>query len=287
MRTDLNNVQHSQKQLLKRLIAHRAFYVMLIPAVLYILIFCYAPMGGVVLAFKKFKMNAASVIPDIPALRFFGTFGHMEWVGLDWFKKLFAKPDFWRAFSNTLQISLCRLLIEFPVPILLALIINEMRQGKTKKIYQTLFTFPHFLSWVLVVSLMRLLFQSGGTINAMITAAGGTAVNFLSSPNAFRPMLYLSSIWKDMGCSRIIYMAAIAGIDPTLYEAASLDGAWRWKSCWHITWPSIRSTAVILLILQCGNILNAGFDQVFNMQNDLTLKVSDIFDTFINRYSFQ
>lgn len=284
----LNEALHVRKTTLgKRVRAHGMFYVLLLPAVLFIVIFNYIPMGGVVLAFKSYQFNRPSALGDVPVLRFFGQMMNMEWVGLSWFAGLFEKPDFIAAFRNTLIISFGRIIIEFPMPIILALLMNEMTHMKLKRVYQTVYTFPHFLSWVLVCSLLNTLFLSEGTVNAIIRALGGSPVRFLTDPAVFRPMLFGTSIWKGVGWSSIIYLATISGIDPSLYEAASIDGASRWQSCWHITWPSMRPTVVILLILQCGQILNAGFDQVFNMYNDLTLSVADIFDTFIYRYAFQ
>lgn len=271
----------------RRIRAHAMFYALLLPALVYILVFSYAPMGGVALAFKQYRFNMPSALGNVPVLRFFGQMMNMDWVGLKWFESLWAKPDFWRAFRNTLVISFGRLVIEFPMPIILALLMNEMRHQRLKRVYQTVYTFPHFLSWVLVISLLNSLFQSSGTVNSLIKAAGGTGVGFLTDPGLFRPMLFGTSIWKGVGWGSIIYLATISGIDPSLYEAATIDGASRWQACWYITWPSIRPTVVIMLIMQCGTILNAGFDQVFNMYNDLTLSTGDIIDTFIYRYAFQ
>ena len=251
------------------------------------IIFSYAPMCGIIMAFKQYRFNTPSAFGDIPIIRFFGQMANMEWVGLKWFESLWKKPDFWLAFKNTLIISFGRLVFEFPAPIILALLMNEMRLPRLKRVYQTVYTFPHFLSWVLVVSLIRMLFQSDGTVNSIINALGGESVGFLTDPGLFRPMLFTTSIWKGVGWGSIIYLATISGIDPSLYEAATIDGANRWQACWYITWPSIKPTVVIMLIMQCGQILNAGFDQVFNMYNDLTLSTGDIFDTFIYRYAFQ
>ncbi len=266
---------------------HAMFYVMLLPAFIAVLLFAYAPMGGIVLAFKQFKFNTKSLWGDLPIIRFYGQIANMKWVGTKWFEQVFAKPDFWQAFRNTLFISFGRLIIEFPMPIFLALMMNEMRHPKLKRVYQTLYTFPHFLSWVLIASLINILFSSDGTVNTLIQALGGGRVNFLSDVDTILPLLFTSSIWKGCGWGSIIYLATISSIDPTLYEAATIDGANRWKACWHITWPSIRPTVVIMLIMQCGTILNAGFDQIFNLYNEITIPVADIFDTYIYRYAFQ
>lgn len=277
----------ASSSLLKRIRAHSIFYWLLLPALAYIIIFAYLPMGGIVMAFKQFRFNTPSLWGDWPIIRLFGQIANMEWVGMKWFNSLFGKADFWNALKNTLMISFGRLLFEFPMPVILALMLNEMRHMKLKRIYQTVYTFPHFLSWVLIVGLMRLLFQSDGTVNILIRSLGGRTVGFLTDPDLFRPMLYGSSMWKGMGWGSIIYMATISGIDPSLYEAATIDGAGRLQCCRYITWPSLKQTVVIMLILQCGTILNAGFDQVFNLMNELTLARGDIIDTYIYRYAFQ
>lgn len=266
---------------------HAMFYVLLAPALIVVLLFMYAPMGGLVLAFKQFKFNTQSVWGDLPVIRFYGQIANMNWVGFKWFENLFAKPDFWQAFRNTLIISFGRLILEFPMPVILALLMNEMHHPRLKRVYQTVYTFPHFLSWVLVASLINMLFTSTGTINQIIQALGGNPVKFLTDTKTILPMIFTTSIWKGVGWGSIIYLATISSIDPTLYEAAKIDGANRWQSCLSITWPSIRPTVVIMLIMQCGQILNAGFDQVFNLYNDITMPVADIFDTFIYRYAFQ
>ena len=266
---------------------HAMFYVLLAPALIVVLLFMYAPMGGLVLAFKQFKFNTQSAWGNLPVIRFYGQVANMDWVGLKWFNNLFAKPDFWQAFRNTLIISFGRLILEFPMPVILALLMNEMHHPRLKRVYQTVYTFPHFLSWVLVASLINMLFTSTGTINQIIQALGGNPVKFLTDTKTILPMIFTTSIWKGVGWGSIIYLATNSSIDPTLYEAAKIDGANRWESCLHITWPSIRTTVVIMLIMQCGQILNAGFDQVFNLYNDITMPVADIFDTFIYRYAFQ
>lgn len=275
------------RPLWQRMRAHGMFYLMLVPAIIFIIVFAYAPMGGVMLAFRQFRFNTPSAWGDLPILRLFGQIANMEWVGLKWFQNLWGKSDFWNAFRNTLIISFGRLVFEFPMPVILALLLNEMRHMKLKRVYQTVYTFPHFLSWVLVVSLLRLLLQSDGTVNILIKAMDGQPVGFLTNPGIFRPVLYTTSIWKGMGWGSIIYLATISGIDPSLYEAATIDGANRWQCCLKITWPSIKPTVVIMLIMQCGQILNAGFDQVFNTMNELTLSTGDIIDTYIYRYAFQ
>jgi len=254
---------------------------MLLPVFVYYLLFAYAPIfnpqtGGILMAFKQHNLTKP--------------FSQWQWVGLKYFEMMWRKPDFWVAMRNTVGISFARLLFEFPVPIILALLLNEVRRERSKRFYQTVFTFPNFLSWVLVVGLMRDLLQVDGVINGVIKAlSGGVAYNFLANDSVFSnyAMLLLSNLFKSAGWGSIIYLASIASIDPTLYEAATVDGANRWQCAWYITWPGIKSTAVVLLILQCGNILNSGFDQIFNLVNGVNRSVIETIDVYIYRYAFQ
>lgn len=267
------------KNLMKRLFSHRYLYLMFLPVLTYYFIFAYMPMfnaqtGGIFLAFKHFQMNT--------------TFANMRWVGFQWFEILMARPDFANAMINTLVISFGRLIFEFPIPIILAILLNEIGHSGTKRVFQTVFTFPNFLSWILVIGIMRDFLMIDGAINHVITMIGGTPFNFMANSNRIPNLLlvYVSNIWKSAGWGAIIYMAAISGIDPALYEAAYVDGANRWHSVRYITWPCIKSTAVVLLILACGNILNAGFDQIFNLQNGANMKMLSILDTYIYYMGF-
>jgi len=260
---------------------------MLIPAAVFYLLFCYLPIFGVILAFKTYKFNVTTAVSNIPVLSYIAQILKMEWAGLKWFEMLWSKPDFWRAFANTLIISFGKLITGIPAPLILALLMNEMRHNGLKRFFQTTYTFPHFLSWVLVVGVLNGILRPEGILNQLIAYLGGQKVSFMSDKASFRTVLYITNIWKSIGWNSIIYLAAISGIDPTLYEASMMDGANRWHNIIHITWPSIKSTFVILLILQCGQILNAGFDQVFNMYNAAVMDVADIIDTYIYRYAFQ
>ena len=266
MRTRLNRLGRNIWQA-------RYIYLLLIPGLLFFIIFHYVPMNGVVLAFKKF--NARLGIWGSPS------------VGWANFERIFRTPDALTAIKNTFEINLSRLVFQFPAAIILALLLNEMRGTRTKRIYQTIYTFPHFLSWVVVSSILSNFLASGGLINSLIVSLGGTRVNFLADTALFRPLLYLTHNWKEMGWDSIIYMAAIAGIDPTLYEAATVDGAGRMQQVFHVTLPSILSTIVILFILQVGRIMNAGFEQIFYMQNAAVMKVSDVLDTYIYAITFK
>ncbi len=273
--------QKGFRKTLRRCVEHRYLLFMLTPVLLYYLLFNYLPMvnfqtGGILMAFKQHNLTKP--------------FSEWKWVGLKYFEMMWRKPDFWVAMRNTVSISFVRLLVEFPVPIILSIILNEVYREKTKRIFQTVFTFPNFLSWILIVGIMRDLLQVDGVINGLIvTMAGGEAYNFLANTSAFSnyAMLILSNLFKGMGWGSIIYLASIAGIDPSLYEAAIVDGANRWHKIIHITWPGIKSTAIVLLILQCGNILNGSFDQIFNLVNGVNRSIIETIDVYIYRYAFQ
>ena len=270
-----------------RVVKHRNYYFMIIPALLIIIVFSYLPMTGLLLAFKDYRFKTPSLFGDIPILRFLGQILNMEWVGFHWFKRLLSMPDFHRALVNTIRISVCRLIIEFPMPVILALIMNEVRVTRVKRIYQTIYTFPHFLSWVLVMSIMQQLLNVNGTFNHIRVAMGQNPYPYLLESSTIQTVVHTTSIWKGVGWGSIIYMATISGIDPTLYEAAVVDGANRWHRIIYITLPSIKPIILIMFILACGSILNAGFDQIINIYRDTTRHRLDIFDTFIYRFAFQ
>lgn len=251
----------------------RYLYLLLLPAAVYFALFQYGPMNGVVLAFKKY--NAKLGIWGSPS------------VGWDNFRRIFITPAAMTAIRNTFEINLSRLVWQFPAAIILALLLNEMRGTRVKRLYQTVYTFPHFLSWVVVSSLLSNFFSNGGLINTIISAFGGSRIDFLANETWFRPFLYLTHNWKEMGWDSIIYIAAIAAIDPTLYEAATVDGASRWKQAFHVTLPCISSTVVTLFILQVGRIMNAGFEQIFYMQNPAVKGVSEILDAYVYNITFK
>ena len=252
-----------------------------------ILVFSYFPMSGLLLSFKHYRFRTESLFGNFPVIRLLGQILNMDWVGFSWFENLLSKPDFWRALRNTVVISVCRLIFEFPVPIILAIAMNEVRVSGVKRVYQTIYTFPHFLSWVLVVSILMQVLNIDGTINHIRTALGLDTYGFLIEAGTIQFVVHATSIWKGVGWGSIIYMATIAGIDPSLYEAAIVDGANRWHRILYITFPSIKPTILIMFILNCGSILNAGFDQIFNIMRATTRFTIDIFDTFIYRYAFQ
>lgn len=260
------------RRLFKDIWNARYIYLLISLGLAYFLVFHYAPMGGIVLAFKKYNARL-------------GIWGS-TWIGFDHFKRIFVTPGAVAAIKNTFEINLARLFFQFPMPILLALLINEMRGTKIKRIYQTIFTFPHFLSWVVVSTILMNFLANSGMVNAIIASIGGTKYNFLSDEKLFRPLLYITQNWKEMGWSSIIYIAAISSIDLSLYEAATVDGASRFKQAWHVTLPGIKATIITLFILQVGRIMNSGFEQIFYMQNPGVKSVSDILDTYIYSITF-
>ncbi len=250
-----------------------ALTLMFIPVVLYFFIFKYIPMGGIVIAFKDFIVTK-------------GIFGS-EWVGLENFEKAFRLGTFRRSVTNTLTISGLKLLFGFPAPIILALMMNEVTHLRFKKTVQTISYLPHFLSWVVLAGMFQqLLSPNNGPVNAILRDVFGVkeSIYFLGSNDYFRGTLVATDLWKNVGWSSILYLATIAGIDPTLYEAATVDGATRWQCTRYITIPSLVSTIVIMLILSVGSIMDAGFDQVFNLYNSAVYKTGDIIDTYVYRY---
>lgn len=265
--------QTQKRSLGKRILLNWQVYLLLLPGLIWYTIFCYIPIGGLSLAFKDYKANL-------------GIWGS-PWVGLANYDFVMRDPDFFQALGNTIIISLSRLVFQFPIPIILALLINEIRSTRYRKVLQTVFTFPHFLSWVIIASIMLNLLGNSGTVNSVLKVFGMEPVNFLGDESLFHPLLYISENWKSAGWSAIIYIAAIAGIDTEQYEAATIDGAGRFQKMIYITLPSIKATIVVMFILAVGGIMNAGFDQIFNLSNAAVRDVSDILDTYIYRITFQ
>ncbi len=252
----------------KRLKRDKWLYLLITPGLLYFIIFKYVPLWGILLAFKNYQ----------PFLGFFKS----DWVGLDHFTMFFQNIEFTMLLRNTLVLSLYSLVFSFPAPILLALLLNEVRLSWYKRSIQTLVYVPHFISMVIVASLTYILLTTeGGTINEFIFQLTGQKISFLTDPEWFRPLIILQTIWKECGWGTVIFLAALAGVDVEQYEAAIMDGANRWKQTWHITLPSIRSTIVILLILRMGNILDNGFEQIYLMMNALNREVAEVFDTYV------
>ncbi len=264
----------SNSPLLKRIINHRYYYLMLLPAVAWYIIFCYMPMAGVTLAFKTYDFSK-------------GIFGS-PWVGFDHFVELMGDKGFLLALKNTLILSVSKLLIHFPTPIILAILLNEITKSRMRKIYQTFFTFPHFISWIVLSGIIVNIFSQNG-IYSQISSLLGVSQNIspMIDKEQFRPIIYISYIWKEMGWDSIIYLAALAGINPELYESASIDGANRFQRILYITWPCIKSTTAILLILSIGHLMSGvSFDQVFNLYSSPVYEVADTMDTYIYRETF-
>lgn len=254
----------------------RAFpiYLMVLPGLITMLLFKYLPMIGVVISFQQYSP-------------FRGIWGS-KWVGLDNFVRLFTEQQFATLLKNTLILNLIDICLYFPAPIIFALVLNEVRAKWFKSSLQTIVYLPHFVSMIVVVGITNILFASEfGGINEWLSSIGLPRYEGLTDPDHFRWIWLLQNIWKEVGWSAIIYLAALASIDPTLYEAAKIDGASRLKQIWHITLPSIAQVVLILFILRLGSFIEIGFEHIFLLQNPLNLVVSDVFDTYIYRVGVQ
>lgn len=249
-------------------------YLMILPVVVWYIMFTYIPMSGMALAFKEYTYNG-------------GIWGS-PWVGFANFKDMFSDVDFLTVLKNTLVFSFGKLLFQFPAAILLAILLNEITNGKIKKVFQTIFTFPHFISWVVMAGILTNMFSSSGVVNQLLSTLGFGKVAPLVSMGAFRPFIWISNIWKEVGWDTIIYLAAFSSIDTGLYEAAEVDGANRFHKMRYITLPGIASTICIMLILEVGRIMTNGasFDQIFNLYSSPVYPVADTIDTYIYRTSF-
>jgi putative aldouronate transport system permease protein len=286
--TSLDSVPAGSRQwwsLLGKLIwKYKLVYLFMVgPALALIIVFRYLPMPGIFLSFESFK-------PVFGKKGLYNFLFSSQWVGLAQFRRMLHEPEFFRAFGNTLIISFMKLIIGFPFPIILALMLNEVRLPNYKRIMQTAFTFPHFLSWVVVAGIVLNLFGDAGAVKKVAVLFRPELTdswNFLYKSAYFRWTLVFLDMWKEAGWGTILYLAAISGIDPTLYEAATVDGCSRIRRIWYITLPGIAGYIVIMFILNMGNIMNANFDQVFNLYTAPVFDVGDIIDTYIYRLSFQ
>jgi putative aldouronate transport system permease protein len=244
------------------------------PGVLFLILFKYIPMGGIVIAFKNYSI--------------FKGIWDSDWVGFENFRRVFSSSDFLMVLRNTLIISTYNIIFVFPVPIILSIILNEIRSRYFKKIVQTVIYMPHFVSWVVIAGIMlSVLSPTYGIAKEVFEFLGRKPIVLMASRQHFRTLLVLSSIWKESGWGTIIYLAAFSTIDHNLYEAAVVDGAGKLRRIWNITLPSIKGVIVLLLIINIGNIMNAGFDQILAMQNDLVRPVSDVFETYVFRRGLQ
>lgn len=268
----LNNNRRG-RHTLEAMRAHWQIYLIILIPIVWYIVFAYMPLAGLQLATKKYMPRS-------------GIWGS-PWVGLTNFKNVFIDPAFMRSIWRTLSINLFRLVFVFPVPIILALLLNEMRGKRYKGLLQTVMTFPNFLSWVIVSSILTNVLASDGLVNSLLRVLGFKSVNFLGSEDLFQPMLYITDIWKSSGWSMIVYLAAISGIDQEQYEASEIDGANHWQKMVQITIPNLMPTIVIMFILATGSLMSAGFDQIFNLSNSATKNAAETLDMYIYRLTFQ
>lgn len=258
----------------RRLKQNVPWMLMFLPVIVYYIVFKYIPMGGNIIAFKNYNFND-------------GLWGS-PWVGFHNFQLLFTDPLAFKTIRNTFVIAVLSILVNFPFPVLLALMFNEVRKMWFKKTVQTLLYLPHFLSWVIIGGLVINLFaQESGTVNHILRQLTGDVYPFLYKPASWIAVFLGAGAWKEAGFGAIIYLAALSNIDPSLYEAASLDGAGKLKQIWHVTLPGIRSVIVLMLILAMGRIMDVGFDQVYNLQNSIVSDVSEVISTYIYRMGLQ
>ena len=250
-------------------------YLMMLPSFLYIVVYKFLPLFGLTIAFKKFSLFAGNDI--------LSAIVNSKWVGLKNFEYIFASPDFARVLSNTLIISLYKLVLLFPYPILLALLLNELKMRKFKRTVQTFLYMPHFLSWVVVYGVFYLMLANDGLVNRALHSVGYNRIQFFMDQRLFRPLLVFSAGWKESGWETIVFLAAITGIDPGIYEAATLDGANRAQKMRHITLPSILPVISLMFIMRLGKILQAGYEQVLVMYNPTVYDVADILQTYVYR----
>lgn len=258
--------------LTRRIWQHREVYLFILPAFIWFLVFCYVPMYGMLIAFKDYRYSLGILGSD--------------WVGVKWFARFLADRTFWNAFTNTLYISVAKLFFGFPAPIILALMINSITIKKTKRVVQTISYLPHFISWVVLAAMVyKILSPYGGLVNELrrLINPEAKSIFYMGQEANFLPMLLVTDLWKGTGWGSIIYLAAIANIDPNLYEAAEIDGARGYQMTWYITLPCMLPTIGVLLILSLGGVLNAGFEQILLLQTPATLRVSEVLDTYVLR----
>lgn len=269
-RLPITTIEHKALQLRRRrrLKQNIPLFIMLVPVFAYYILFKYWPMGGLVIAFKNYNF-ADGIL-------------HSPWVGLKNFKVLFSSASTIQIIWNTFWLSFLNLLVGFPVPIFLAILLNEVRKTWFKKWVQTIVYLPHFFSWVIVGGLVLSLFATDyGSINKVLKLFNIEPITFLYESKSWVAVFVGSGVWKEMGFSTIIYLAALTNIDPALYESAGMDGASKWRQIWHITIPGIRHTIILLLILAMGQLMEVGFDQIYNLQNSAVSDVSEVISTYI------
>ena len=248
------------------------YHLLLIPGVVLVFIFSYIPLYGLIIAFQKYNPSMGFSSP---------------WVGLENFIYLFNQPNFVRTIWNTFYISFFKLVGSVVVPVTVALLLNEIRHDKIKRSFQTLVYIPNFLSWVIMAGMLMDILGSNGIVNSLITSLGFNEVNFLGSPSVFPWTMIVTDIWKGFGFGTVVYLAALTSIYPGLYEAAMVDGAKRWKQTIYITIPLLLPTIILMTVLALGNVLNAGFDQIFNLYSPVVYESGDIIDTYVYRLGLQ
>lgn len=265
-----NNNKVKRKSIFYGYWKYKHLTLLFVPAVIYYIVFHYVPLYGIQIAFKDYLFLK-------------GVWGS-KWVGLEYFKELLTLGSFWEVFRNTIIISFYKFIFGFPAPIIFAILLNEIRQIKFKKFVQTVSYLPHFLSWVILGGLfIQFLSPSSGPVNILLKSLGIAPIYFLANPNWFRSVLVTTSVWKGIGWGSIIYLAALSGVNPEVYEAATIDGANRFQRIIHITLPEITPVITIMLIFALGGLINDDFDQVFNLYNDAVLSTGDVISTYTYR----
>lgn len=274
MKSNVINTKTKQKKCSKQLQQRwsalwrdRYLYLLLFLPLLYLVIFKYLPMAGLQIAFRDYKIHD-------------GMWGSV-WVGTKHFVRLFSSPDFYTTLYNTIVLSFLNIIFGFPMPIILAILLNEVNNMPFKRVSQSLLYMPHFISWIVLGGIITsILSPSTGVVNNILKAVGAEPIYFMGDTGWWRVVYVLSGIWKEAGWGTIVYLAAISGINGELYEAARIDGANKLRQMWHITLPGIRSTIGILLIMRMGQVLQVGFEQIYSLQNDMVLSVSDVISTY-------
>ncbi|CAI6076272.1 putative multiple-sugar transport system permease YteP [Paenibacillus sp. JJ-100] len=270
LQQEVNQSLHWRPRMIRIWNKNKALWLLFLPCLLYYLIFRYAPMFGLVITFKDYNL--------------FKGIWASDWVGFKYYQMFLENPDFWPLMKNTFLLGLYKLVFGFPAPILLAILLNEVRKAAFKRFVQTVSYLPHFISNVIVVSMVIMfLSPTGGLINNLLAGIGIAPINFMNEPGLFRGIYVLSEIWQHIGWETIIYLAALTAIDPQLYEAADMDGASRLRKIWHVTLPGIAPAIVITLILNIGKVLEIGFEKVFLMQNPAIYDTADIISTYVYR----
>lgn len=251
---------------------NKALHLMLLLPVIFTIIYKYVPMLGIVIAFENYK----------PGMNIFGA----RWVGMQNFRMLFMMPGFTDALRNTVTIAVVKIVLGIVVPVTFSLMLNDLGHVGVKRSVQTVIYMPHFISWVLMAGIIQRLLSPSGLVNQIAVSLGGETQVFLAQKELFQPLIFITNVWKEFGYGTIVYLAAICSIDNSLYEAAMVDGAGALRKLWHITLPGIVPTIILMTVLALGNILNAGFDQIFNLYSPIVYKTGDIIDTFVYRMAF-